>query len=193
VLSFSVGILYSAGPIPISRTTFGELFSGFFMGLIIPFLVVYISIFDQNPIGLSLDGSYIALILNWKILLPIILVSLPAMFCIANIMLANNICDVEDDLANKRYTLPIHVGRKGALVLYDALYIFSFLDILICVILGYLPLVSLLCLFTAIIVFKNIKAFHALQTKKDTFALAVKNMILIMLPLILTLLIGIIL
>lgn len=189
-LSFSVGILYSAGPIPISRTAFGELFSGFFMGFIIPFLVVYISIFDRNPISLSLDGAYLALTVNWQILLPIIMASLPAMFCIANIMLANNICDVEDDLVNKRYTLPIHVGRKKALVLYDALYLFSYLDILLCVILGYLPWVSLLCLMTSLLVFKNLKAFHALQTKKDTFALAVLNMILIMLPLILTVVIG---
>ena len=38
-LSFLMGILYSAGPIPISRTCFGEVFSGLFMGFFIPFLV----------------------------------------------------------------------------------------------------------------------------------------------------------
>ena len=35
-LSFMIGILYSAGPLPISRTPLGEIFSGFFMGFIIP-------------------------------------------------------------------------------------------------------------------------------------------------------------
>ncbi len=190
ILSFIVGILYSAGPIPISRTSFGELFSGFFMGLVLPFLAIYVSIFDRHPIDLTLNGSNIVLILNWEMLLPIVLTALPAMFCIANIMLANNICDVEDDLANKRYTLPIHVGKKKALLVYDALYLFSFLDIILCVILGYLPVVSLLTLLSAYKLFKNIKAFHKLQTKKDTFAFAVLNMVLIMVPLILSLLVG---
>ena len=31
-VSFMIGLLYSAGPVPISRTPFGELFSGGFMG-----------------------------------------------------------------------------------------------------------------------------------------------------------------
>ena len=190
VMCFCVGILYSAGPIPISRTAFGEFFSGFFMGFVLPFILIYLSIFDQNPIHLVLQGPNLIIALSWELLLPIILTTLPAMFCIANIMLANNICDMEDDLPNKRYTLPIHIGKKKALILYDALYLFSYLDILLCLLLGYLPLVSLLTLLTAIKVFKNLKAFHKLQTKKDTFALAVLNLILIMVPLILSLLVG---
>lgn len=185
-LSFLMGILYSAGPIPISRTCFGEVFSGFFMGLLIPFLVIYISIYDQNFIGLTLNESNLILILNWKAILPIVFTALPTVFCIANIMLANNICDIDDDFANKRYTLPIHVGKKKSFILYDALYIFAYLDIILCVILGYLPWVSLLVLASAFMVYKNVKAFYALQTKKDTFALTVQNLIFIMVPLILS-------
>ena len=192
MLSFLMGILYSAGPLPISRTPFGELFSGGFMGLVIPFLVVYASIFDYSPLTLVINNTNIIFNINWRLLLPVILSSLPAVFCIANIMLANNICDMEDDFINKRYTLPIQIGKKKALVLYGAIYALAYLDIIFCAVMGYLPLISLLTLLTACKVYKNIKVFYDLQTKKDTFGLAVANLMLIMFPLILSLIVSLI-
>lgn len=189
-LSFLIGILYSAGPLPISRTPLGEMFSGFFMGFVIPFLLIYLSVFDQVPILLNIGPEILTLTIKWTVILPIALVCVPTMFCIANIMLANNICDVEDDIENKRFTLPIVVGRTKALLLYDALYLLCFLDIILCVVLGYLPLLSLIGLVAFIKVAQNLKAFHKLQTKKDTFALAVMNLVLIAAPLIATILIS---
>lgn len=191
-LSFLMGILYSAGPLPISRTPFGELFSGVFMGLLIPFLVVYASIFTSSPLTIAVNNESILFSLNWKLILPILLSSLPAVFCIANIMLANNICDIEDDFTNKRYTLPIQIGKKKALFLFGAIYASAYLDILLCVILGYLPVISLLTLLTSYKVYKNVKIFFGLQTKKDTFGLAVLNLALIMFPLIISLLLAVI-
>lgn len=193
MLSFLMGILYSAGPLPISRTPFGEVFSGVFMGLLIPFLVVYASILDYSPLILIVNNINIVFCINWMLLLPILLASLPAVFCIANIMLANNICDMEDDFANKRYTLPIQIGKNKALILYGAIYALAYLDIIFCVAIGYLPLISLLTLLTAYKVYKNIKVFYGLQTKKDTFGLAVMNLALILFPLILSLIIEVIL
>lgn len=189
-LSFLMGILYSAGPIPISRTSFGEVFSGVFMGFFIPFLVIYASVFNQEPVVISLDNINFSISLNWRILLPILLTSLPTVFCIANIMLANNICDIEDDFTNRRYTLPIQVGKEKALMLFDLIYILTYVDIIVCVILGYLPAISLVAIFTAIKVFINVKAFHRIQTKKDTFALSVMNLVIVVVPIILTLFIG---
>ncbi|MCX7771868.1 MAG: 1,4-dihydroxy-2-naphthoate polyprenyltransferase, partial [Clostridia bacterium] len=107
-----------------------------------------------------------------------------------NIMLANNICDIEDDFVNKRYTLPIQIGRKKALFVYDALYALCYADIAVFLVLGYLPIFSLLSFITLFMLYKNIKAFHALQTKKDTFILTVQNFMLLMVPLILSLFIG---
>ena len=37
---------------------------------------------------------------------------------IANIMLANNICDVEEDIINNRFTLPYYLGKKNAFNLF---------------------------------------------------------------------------
>lgn len=192
ILSFFMGILYSAGPVPISRTCFGEIFSGVFMGLMIPFLVVYASILDYSPLMLIINNINIVFCVNWMLLLPILLSSLPAVFCIANIMLANNICDMEDDYANKRYTLPIQIGKGKSLFLFGAIYLVAYLDIILCVILGYLPPVSLITLLTAYKVWKNVRIFYNLQTKKNTFALSVMNLALIMFPLILSLLVEVI-
>jgi len=192
MLSFLMGILYSAGPLPVSRTPFGEVFSGGFMGLVIPFLVIYASIFDFSPLSIMIDNTLIAFSINWKMVLPIILSSLPAAFGISNIMLANNICDVDDDFVNKRYTLPIQIGKEKALTLFAAIYALAYLDIIFCVAIGYLPLISLLTLLTAFKVYKNIRTFFGLQTKKDTFGLSVANFVLIMFPLILSLILNLI-
>lgn len=179
MLSFLIGVLYSYGPIPISRTPFGEILSGLFMGFIIVFVSIYIHIFGDNLVSVSYLKDNINLSINIIEIFYIFLVSIPLIVGIANIMLANNISDVEDDLENNRYTLPIYIGTKNALTLYKILYYTSYLSITLAVALKALPAVSLLTLITFFIVNKNIKVFYGKQTKKDTFATAVQNFILI--------------
>jgi len=179
IVSFGVGILYTFGPLPISRMPLGEVFSGFFMGFVIPFLSVYIHIFDREIVRLGYEAQILSININAEEILYIFLVSFPAVSGIANIMLANNICDIEDDIENKRYTLPIYIGREKALTLFKALYYLIYLDIFLIVILRILPLASLVLLLTFIPVNKNIKGFFVKQTKKDTFVLAVRNFVLV--------------
>jgi 1,4-dihydroxy-2-naphthoate octaprenyltransferase len=101
-------------------------------------------------------------------------------------MLANNICDIEDDLENRRYTLPIYIGKVKALKLFGALYLIAFLTIAALIIVRVLPLTSILIFLTSIPVIKNVRAFNKLQTKKDTFVLSVKNFVLINAAMIMT-------
>ena len=54
-ISFVIGITYSFGPIPISRTPFGEIFSGLAMGFIITFLSIYIHIFDAGILSVNIN------------------------------------------------------------------------------------------------------------------------------------------
>jgi len=192
VISFAVGILYTFGPIPISRMPLGEVFSGFFMGFVIIFLSTYIHIIDLKLFELSIINSTLSLNINLYELLILFLVALPATLGIANIMLANNICDIEDDLENKRYTLPIYIGKERGLKLFKALYYITFIDIAILLLLGILPLIAIAALLTIIPVKKNIDIFMKLQRKKDTFVVAVKNFIIINVPIIFFLLIEII-
>lgn len=179
VISFLVGILYSFGPIPISRTPFGEVFSGLFMGFIITFIAVYIHIVDLNIVKLAYSNWILSINVNMKEILYIFLISVPAINSIANIMLANNICDREDDIVDKRYTLAVYVGTERALIIFKALYYLVYIDIVVLVILKVFPVVSLVTLLTLIPIYKNIKIFYEKQTKKDTFILAVKNFVII--------------
>ncbi len=179
IISFGIGVLYSFGPIPISRTPFGEIFSGGFMGFIIPFIAIYIHVYDQNIVNIAVEGGMINLDVNMLEILWIVLVSLPSTVGISNIMLANNICDIEDDLENKRYTLPIFIGKDHALKVFKALYYMGYAALIILLVIGVAPWVSVITLATFVLVDKHIKVFYKKQTKKDTFIVAVKNFVVV--------------
>lgn len=184
-LSFTIGILYSYGPLPISRTPFGELFSGFFMGFVIIFISVYIHLPTGDLVSLSISGHFIGLQVNFYELIILFLFSLPMIAGISNIMLANNICDMEDDAANHRQTLPLTIGKRWALVIYNGLYISSGLAFVVLVLMGILHPLSLLGLVTGVPVAKLIKTFNMKQEKQTTFITAVKGFVLIGVTLIL--------
>lgn len=191
-ISFAAAVLYSYGPIPISRMPLGEIFSGFFMGFIIIFLSVYIHVYDSNIILYSYTNGFLEIIMNLREIMYIFLISVPSICGIGNIMLANNICDIDDDITNKRYTLPYYIGKEKALKLFKALYIIAYCDMVLLLVLRITPIVSIITLFTFLIVSSNIKKFFALQTKKDTFVFSVKNFVTINLVQAITIGIGVI-
>lgn len=192
-LAFVIGITYTFGPIPISRTPFGELFSGLAMGFLLTFITMYIHIFDRGILNIDYTNfNSINIVFNLKELVILFIVCLPAITGIANIMLANNICDIEDDIVNKRYTLPIYIGKENALKLFKWLYYIGYMAIVIAVVIRVLPLYSLLSVLVLKKVKENIDKFNELQTKKDTFGLAVENFALTNIVLAITILVGVI-
>ncbi|WP_055106471.1 1,4-dihydroxy-2-naphthoate polyprenyltransferase [Paenibacillus ihumii] len=176
-LSFAVGILYSFGPIPISRMPLGEIFSGLFMGFVIIFISAYIHVGDRIA-SLTLDGGAAVLQVQLVEVILVFFVSIPAILGIANIMLANNICDMEDDIENKRYTLPVYIGRSNALILFKMLYYAAYLDLIVLCVLRVHPVVVALVLLTILPVRKNMKRFADKPTKQFTFGLSVQNFML---------------
>ncbi len=111
----------------------GEVFSGVTMGLGITFLAIYVNAADQGIAHFGFSGYTLTFEMNVLLLLEILLVSLPCMLTIANIMLANNICDLEEDIANQRFTLPYYIGRKKCLnVISSALFAFVCSDCKCC-------------------------------------------------------------
>ncbi|MDV4149245.1 1,4-dihydroxy-2-naphthoate polyprenyltransferase [Clostridium sp. AL.422] len=193
-ISFVIGITYSFGPIPISRTPFGEIFSGLAMGFIITFLSIYIHIFDVGILNISFNQlNNINISFNFIELINIFIICVSPIMGIANIMLANNLCDMEEDIENKRYTLPIYIGKENALKLYKWLYYIGFIAIVSAVSLRILPVISIVTLLVLKVVRENINKFNKLQTKKDTFGLAVKNFIATNLVYALTILGGVVL
>lgn len=197
VVSFAIGVLYSFGPLPVSRTPFGELFSGGMMGFLIPFISAYIHIPHEKIADIWFNNETTGMFVNIQIniyeVIYIVLISMPAVIGIANIMLANNICDMEDDIENKRYTLPFYIGKKNGLLLFKLLYYVAYLFLIASIALGILHLISLITLLTFIIVNKHIKAFEKKQSKKDTFVFAVKNFVIINVVLVLSIALSIVL
>jgi 1,4-dihydroxy-2-naphthoate octaprenyltransferase len=105
-------------------------------------------------------------------------------------MLANNICDIEDDIENKRYTLPIYIGKNNALIVFRALYYIGYLSLIILLLFKVIPLLAALSLVTVIFVNRNINLFYQRQTKEDTFIFAVKNFVLMNVTLVLSIAIS---
>jgi 1,4-dihydroxy-2-naphthoate octaprenyltransferase len=111
---------------------------------------------------------------------------------IANIMLANNICDLEEDIANKRHTLPYYIGKKNAIILFQILTYIAYVWIVIGVLFKILPVVSLLVFVTIVPVKRHLEAFKKNQEKDKTFICAVKNFVLISMVYLLTIFLGVV-
>ena len=84
IVCMAIGYLYTGGPIPISWTPFGELFSGLFMGMIIILLAFFIQTGNVNGF--------------------VVWISLPIVITIGLINMANNIRDRVKDKASGRKT-----------------------------------------------------------------------------------------
>lgn len=192
IIGFIIGILYSYGPIPLSYTPLGELLSGTVMGGLIFFVTVYI---QQEPgfiISYQIEQWVLSIDININECIILLIVSIPSIVLIANIMLANNLCDMDKDSKNGRKTLPIVLGRKWGLYIFNFLYLITYLSVIGAVILDWLPVISLLVLLTVFPVYKNLKIFYKKQDKSETFVLSVKNFVLISLTNIVALILGIV-
>ena len=189
-LCFLCGVCYTYGPLPISRLPFGEVCSGVFQGILTPFLLLYINMPEGTFLTYTLSSAEISLSLKvWPLLTLVLLCMIPTCLT-ANIMLANNICDVDADVKVNRFTLPYFLGLKRSLTLYAALYYIAYLTPCIMVVLGMLHPACLLYLLTFPIVQKNIGIFRKEQKKPDTFLTAIKNYIVLMSAYVIARLVG---
>ncbi len=154
------------------------MFSGVFQGTLIPFLLLYINLPEGTLLTLSAEEISLSLKV-WPLLTMLLLCVIPTCLT-ANIMFANNICDVDADVKVNRFTLPYFLGLKHSLTLYAAIYYTAYLAPCIMVILGMLHPASLLCLLTFPVIRKNIRIFRKEQKKPDTFLTAIPNYIILM-------------
>lgn len=164
IIGFIVAFWYAGTPLPLSRTPFGELASGLTMGFLIFLAATYINVtpvMDLQMIGKAALASAIC----W--------------FAIANIMLANNICDYDEDVAEERHTLVWYLGKEKALKLFWVIYLAGYAALISAVVLNVLPWPALLGLISLPIVYKNTKAFQADPHKARTFINSIKNAVML--------------
>ncbi|MBU5364804.1 prenyltransferase [Enterococcus devriesei] len=158
---YGVGIFYSSGPKPLSSLPLGEFFSGITMGFMITCLCVYLNTYEVLQWNFTTVGE-------------LFLISLPNTLWIANLMLANNICDLEEDEKNNRFTLVHYLGKQRALDLFVGLNIGAFLAILFSVMIGIAPWTMLGTFFVAPFIYQQVRLFLAKQVKRETFICAVR-------------------
>ncbi|HCE12205.1 MAG TPA: 1,4-dihydroxy-2-naphthoate polyprenyltransferase [Enterococcus sp.] len=158
---YLVGIFYSSGPRPLSSLPLGEFFSGFTMGFMISLICVYLNAYQVFEWNVATIGS-------------IFLASLPNTLWIANLMLANNICDLDEDEKNNRYTLVHYLGKPQALRLFAAMNILAFVAILAAVVLDIAPWSVVLTFLAAPFVWQQTKRLMEKQIKRETFICAVR-------------------
>lgn len=179
-ISFLIGIGYTYGPMPISRTPFGELVSGFTMGFGILFLGVYIHVLDPSWLMMTLNlNGHLSIEMNLFQFARLLMISMPLVIGIGDIMFANNICDMEEDWKNHRYTLPISLGKPWSLKLFGASYGLIYMFILVAIAIGWTPWWTVLTLVTLPVVYKQTKQLILEPVKEKNFANAVKNFLII--------------
>lgn len=111
-----VGYLYTGGPLPISYTPFGELFSGLFMG----FLIILIAYYIQTGTVSSMA----------------VLIAVPSGVLVGLINLSNNLRDHDGDKAHGRKTMPVVMGRQNALTFMSIMFAFCYVWIVGLILLG---------------------------------------------------------
>jgi 1,4-dihydroxy-2-naphthoate octaprenyltransferase len=179
-LCFLCGVFYTYGPIPISRQPWGEVFSGIFYGFFIPFILLYINMPQGTYLVLTGNLQTINITVEIFPIFTVIMLSILPVCSTANIMLANNICDLERDLLVKRYTLPYYLGVKKALYLFAGIYYLCYLALVIMTVFQILSPICLLFMITIVPVQRNIRLFFKEQEKKSTFMVSIKNYLIIM-------------
>lgn len=164
IFCFAVGYLYSFGPHPISSLPLGELFSGFTMGFMIVLLSVYLN-------------TYQIFEWNWVTLGRIFLLALADELWISNLMLANNLCDAQEDEDNHRTTIIHFIGKKGGLIAFSLKNILAFLTIWLLPLLGIAPRTVWLTVIIIPFVYKQNKILINKQVKTETFITGVKTLL----------------
>lgn len=143
-ISMAIGYLYTGGPFPIAYSPFGEVVSGFVMGMLLVLIAFYIQVGDVTSFA--------------------IILSVPSMLLVAAIMLSNNIRDVVQDTIGGRKTLTILIGRQNAIHVLAALFIGSYLWITVLVL---LKIITPWALLVWISLPKPIRALKTFYTYED--------------------------
>ncbi|WP_042345106.1 1,4-dihydroxy-2-naphthoate polyprenyltransferase [Bacillus massiliigorillae] len=144
LVSMAVGYFYTGGPYPIAYTPFGELFSGFFMGM----LIILIAFFIQT--GTLTSTSF--------------LVSMPIAFLVGAILLSNSIRDIDEDTEGGRKTLAILLGKKNAIVFLAGMFTGAYVWIIVLVLLNIVTPWVLLVILSVPKPLKAVKGFIGKET-----------------------------
>lgn len=140
IICMFTAYFYTGGPYPIAYTPFGEIVSGFFMGVVI----ILISYFIQSG-SISLESF---------------LISIPISILIGAIMLSNNIRDLDGDKKSGRRTLAILLGRERAIMFLARMFIVSYGWVVVLIAAGIVSPWLLIAFASLPKAFQAVRGFH---------------------------------
>lgn len=190
-ICFLVAIFYTFGPFAFSRFPLGEVLAGLCEGFFGFFLAVYINSYQKGYFFIEFDGWKMNWTWDLSVLIPIVLVGAMCFFQNFNVMLSDNICDLEQDIRNQRFTLPYYLKVPLSLLLYKLMYLIPAICVLLAIIFRVLPWSSLLMFLIAPLLLSNMRKFLAKQIKSEAFHYQINNLILYNGSLAVTILLGI--
>ncbi|NVY96171.1 prenyltransferase [Lactobacillus sp. DCY120] len=150
------GLGYSAGPRPWNSTPLCEFCVAFPIAYMIPLTYVYL-------------GNLGHLTLDWTLVGRMFLVALLPLVMIYIMQLANNICDLQEDVPNGRYTLVYFLTAARAIKLFYLLYWLSAGGLILVVCWGLAPWLTLLTLPLYLIFNRPLQILRHNQHKKEIY------------------------
>ncbi|MBS7576777.1 MULTISPECIES: UbiA family prenyltransferase [unclassified Enterococcus] len=175
-ICFIVAIFYTYGPFAFSRFPLGEILACLAEGLGSFFIAVYINSYQFNYFNVSFEGFKFNIVGDLKIILSLVLVGLFCGLMNFNVMLADNISDLNQDIKNERYTLPSYLGIPRSLNLFKLVYLVAFFLAIFAVILKILPVTTLLLVIALPLIYQNTNHFLKKQSKQETFKYSIQNL-----------------
>lgn len=154
IFCYSVAVFYSTGNFPISSTPFSEPLVGIAMGFGIFFVTLYLNVYQS-------------VVFDWTFIWPALLAAGASVISSANLMLANNICDMKADLKIGRHTIASYLGIKKSIVLLAGYYLLGYGTSILCIMTGKLPvsalLLEILVLPLMLLALRSIWKWHSKQ------------------------------
>ena len=168
ILGFYVGLFYSAGPRPLNSLPIAETVTALASGYFVPLVALYVLLDPSSiPFTASMAGQFLV-------------VCLPLVMMMFNNLLANNTCDLAEDIVNNRKTLVYYIEKERAVKLLKVSFIVSFLLFPVLVFLGWVPWPVLFLGLLLPYAMRKLQPYFSKQNKKTTFPIVLKTMSIVM-------------
>lgn len=168
VVGFYIGLFYSAGPRPLNSLPIAETVTALASGYFIPLIALYVLVYQEPAF------------FNSSVMLNVLLVCLPLVLMMFNNLLANNTCDLEEDIVNHRKTLVYYIGKHRAVRILKFNFIVSFLLLPTLVVFDKAPWSVALLVLILPLLLRKLQPYFTKQDKQKTFPLVLMTMSVLM-------------
>ncbi len=163
LIGFYIGLFYSYGKHPINSLPIAETITSIASGFFISLIAFYLVKMPSEQITFFKIAQLFA-------------ISLPLVISMFNNLLANNTCDLDEDVNNGRKILVYYLGREKAVTLLLFLTSFSYAWLVVLVYFKLAPIFVLGLILLLPATLNELKKYKKRQDKKETFPIVLKTM-----------------